>query len=374
MEAAFLVEIDCRHRSADLPDGSHFRNARDQIREPVLQHIVLPGAPLATPMTNYAGFCLILRLCAGRSAISDAMIDEATNALGRLKVGDQTLHGEVDRNAAAASAAERAFVLGPAAAASQQTPIFDLNTALMEAAKHPETQASMKDYWNHTLTVEAELKDFEARAKAEAAAAEARAKAEAAAAEARARAEVAGAEAKARIVAVMQEQKTKSCEENSKRLVISATSRAEVAEARCREAEAKRRVVELGPLAAKPQPTQQRPRMEVAPWQDINETHHLERPLRGQALADLKALPPHPDYNAYRAAGIPDNAVPRDAAQAKQWYDLACHQQAQLRPVCDAEARLRPRGSRDVYGEPVRPEFCVPPFREPAKPVLPSVD
>jgi hypothetical protein len=99
-------------------------------------------------------------------------------------------------------------------------------------------------------------------------------------------------------VAVTQEQKTKTCEENNKRQVISATSRAEVAgqravetEARCREAEAKRRIAELGPPVRR---VLQRPRVEVDRWQNINETHHLERPLRGQALVDLKALAPHP--------------------------------------------------------------------------------
>jgi hypothetical protein len=162
--AAFHAELI---ESGDKPrDPATCGGSRDQTRpDVVLVDVVLPGERQPTPMTNYAGFCLILRLCAGRSAISDAMIDEATNALGRLKVGDRTLHGEIDQNAAAASSEEKAFVLGPAAAAQQPTPIFDLNAALMEAAKHPETQALMNAYWNRTLAVEAELKDFEARAR-----------------------------------------------------------------------------------------------------------------------------------------------------------------------------------------------------------------
>jgi hypothetical protein len=255
LEAAFLAELKAVTLSCAEGNCGGIRDQiRDQIREPVLEHIVLPGARLATPMTNYAGFCLILRLCAGRSAISDAMIDEATNTLGRLKVGDQTLHGEIDQNAASASAAERAFVLGPAAAAQQPTPIFDLNAALMEAAKHPETQALMNAYWNRTLAVEAE-------------------------------AEAIAAEAKARIVAVTQEQKTKTCEENNKRQVISATSRADVAEARCREAEAKRRIAELGPPSqSRAERPMRRQRVEDLDQEQntINETQeqHLDRPLR----------------------------------------------------------------------------------------------
>ena len=79
---------------------------------PILENIAASGTTRPTPMTNYAGFCLILRLCAGRSTISDAMIDEATIMLGRVKVGDSRLHAEIEHNAAAASAEDRAFVLG----------------------------------------------------------------------------------------------------------------------------------------------------------------------------------------------------------------------------------------------------------------------
>ena len=43
----------------------------------------------------------------------------------------------------------------------------------------------------------------------------------------------------------------------------------------------------------------------------------LDRPLRGAALTALKALPADPEYNAYRAAGIPDNAVPRELAPTR---------------------------------------------------------
>jgi hypothetical protein len=107
LQAAFLAELNAVTLSCANCGG-----IRDQIRKPVLEHVVLPGASLATPMTNYTGFCLIIRLCAGRSAISDAVIDEATNALGRLKVGDQTLHREIDQNAASASSEARQFVLG----------------------------------------------------------------------------------------------------------------------------------------------------------------------------------------------------------------------------------------------------------------------
>ena len=97
----------------------------------VLEYVVLPGESCPTPMTNYTGFCLILRLCAGRSAISDAMIDEATATLGRVKVGDSRLHAEIDQNAAAASAEDRAFVLGPNVAASSSRQSLSTTTVVL---------------------------------------------------------------------------------------------------------------------------------------------------------------------------------------------------------------------------------------------------
>jgi hypothetical protein len=353
----------------------------DQIRNPVLEHLVLPGTSNSTPMTNYAGFCLIMRLCAGKSAITDAMLDEATNVLGRIKVGDQRLHNEIQRNAASSSSEEKAFVVGPAEALAQQkTPeVLDMNALLLEAAQRPEVQVLMDGYWKKAIdlqtevaTVEAKAKTTEAQAKIAAAEAEAKAKIAAAEAEAQASAAAAEAEAKAKIAAAEAEAqasaaaaKTKVCEETTKRQLLSASRKAEAAshranetEARCREAEAKRRLDELVPQRSAR-------RARVIGMNNDTHPHHLERPLRGAALAALKALPPDPEYNAYRAAGIPDNAVPRDDAQARAWYELACRQQIQMRPSEGPEARLalRERGSRDIYGEPMRPEFCYPPYR-----------
>jgi hypothetical protein len=341
----------------------------DQIRNPVLEHLVLPGTSNSTPMTNYAGFCLIMRLCAGKSAMSaitDAMLDEATNVLGRIKVGDQRLHDEIQRNAASSSSEEKAFVVGPAEALAQQkTPaVLDMNALLLEAARRPEVQMLMDGYWHKAIALQTEVATV-AQAKIAAAEAEAKAKIAAAEAEAKAKIAAAEAEAKASAAAADQETKTKVCEETTKRQLFSASRKAEAAshradetEARCREADAKRRLDELVP---------QRParRVRVIGMNNDTHPHHLERPLRGAALAALKALPPDPEYNAYRACGIPDNTVPRDDAQAKAWYELACRQQIQMRPSEGPEARmaLRERGSKDIYGEPVRPEFCFPPYR-----------
>jgi hypothetical protein len=220
----------------------------------------------------------------------------------------------------------------------------------------------MDGYWNKAIALQTEVATVEAKAKTT----EAQARAAAAEAEAQARAAAAEAEAKARAAAADQETKTKVCEENTKRQLLSASRKAEAAshradetEARCREAEAKRRLDELVPQRSAR-------RARVIDMNNDTHTHHLERPLRGAALAALKALPPNPEYNAYRAAGIPDNAVPRDDAQARAWYELACRQQIQMRPSEGPEARmaLRERGSRDIYGEPVRPEFCYPPYRD----------
>jgi hypothetical protein len=331
----------------------------DQIRNPVLEHLVLPGTSNSTPMTNYAGFCLIMRLCAGKSAITDAMLDEATNVLGRIKVGDQRLHNEIHRNAASSSSEEKAFVVGPAEALAQQkTPeVLDMNALLLEAAQRPEVQVLMDGYWKKAIDLQTEVATVEAKAKTT------EAQAKIAAAEAEAKAKIAAAEAEAQASAAAA--KTKVCEETTKRQLLSASRKAEAAshranetEARCREAEAKRRLDELVPQRSAR-------RARVIGMNNDTHPHHLERPLRGAALAALKALPPDPEYNAYRAAGIPDNAVPRDDAQARAWYELACRQQIQMRPSEGPEARLalRERGSRDIYGEPMRPEFCYPPYR-----------
>jgi hypothetical protein len=321
----------------------------DQIRNPVLEHLVLPGTSNSTPMTNYAGFCLIMRLCAGKSAITDAMLDEATNVLGRIKVGDQRLHDEIQRNAASSSSEEKAFVVGPSEALAQQkTPaVLDMNALLLEAARRPEVQVLMDGYWNKAIALQTEVATVEANAKT--------------------------TEAKARAAAVDQETKTKVCEETTKRQLLLASRKAEAAshradetEARCREAEAKRREAEAKRRLDELVPQRSARRARVIGMNTDTHSHHLERPLRGAALAALKALPPDPEYNAYRASGIPDNVVPRDDAQARAWYELACRQQIQMRPSEGPEARLalRERGSRDIYGEPVRPEFCCPPYRD----------
>jgi len=345
LKAAFEAEIES---GGSLRDFAADDGIDRGIQKPVLERLTLPGTRNPTPMTNYAGFCLILRLCAGKSAITNAMLDEATVLLGRVKVGDSRLHAELDRNAESSSTEERAFVMG--VPESQAQPRLDLDALLLQAASKPEAQALMDDYWacsfrtkKETLTIEAEATQTEVKAKAAVAEAEAR--------------------------AVQAAAKTKICEEACRRKSLtsgqrleSATHRAGEAEARCREAEAKRRLTELLPQSD----TRRRRIAAAEPSASDDRPLYLERPLRGASLQALKGLPPHPDYNAYRAAGIPDAAVPQDARQARAWYKAACRHQVLMRPATDAEARLslRERGARDVYGQPVRAEFCYPPMRE----------
>jgi hypothetical protein len=77
------------------------------------------GEKNATPMTTYQGFCYITRRCVGMSAVSDALGDEAVRCLSRYKVGDTSMHRELEENSRTVAPVEKAFVLGLAEAAAQ---------------------------------------------------------------------------------------------------------------------------------------------------------------------------------------------------------------------------------------------------------------
>jgi hypothetical protein len=70
------------------------------------------GESHATPMTTYEGFCYVTRRCVGKSKVSDAMADEALLCLSRYKVGDASMHKELEENSQRAAPEEKAFVLG----------------------------------------------------------------------------------------------------------------------------------------------------------------------------------------------------------------------------------------------------------------------
>ena len=375
LEEAFKIQMSLRSES-------DFSGPPSQSQCVVLKHIVLPRDRCQTPMTNYAGFCLILRLCAGRSAISDAMIDEATATLGRVKVGDSRLHVEIDQNAAAASAEDRAFVLGSAAEEEQATTSLsqigtNTSAVLLEAARQPDIQLLMNTYWRDTIALQTEVVKQRAESEITGIQVESHARI---------------AEAKEREAKAGHNMKTNICDETGKRQALTALHRAEVAghrsvemEANCRIAESKRRLAEIDPSFSSRgggEPSSRRPRRNIgtttttttlqtgAEQQSLQPPQSaapLARPLRGAALVALRALPPDPEYNAYRAAGIPDHAIPRDETQSQEWYGLAHRQQLLLRPTRDVESRasLLPRGSLDIYGQPVRPEFCCPALRTP---------
>ena len=92
------------------------------------EDVALAGEGVPTPLTKFAGFRRLLVLCIQRSAVAQAVADEALRTLGRVRVGDETLVEEVAANHAAmgasgeAGAAARAFVLGSPAAAEPEAP------------------------------------------------------------------------------------------------------------------------------------------------------------------------------------------------------------------------------------------------------------
>jgi hypothetical protein len=80
----------------------------------------LPGDFNSIPFTNFAGYRILTKLCLRKSKIAQTIFDEAQKALGRVAVGDQRLHAEIDANAAASSEPAREFVLGAGEAKRQR--------------------------------------------------------------------------------------------------------------------------------------------------------------------------------------------------------------------------------------------------------------
>jgi hypothetical protein len=94
------------------------------IQPDVLIWHIAEGESNLTPMTTHEGFCYITQRCVGRSAVSDAVAKEAILCLSRYKVGDVSMHRELEENASTASPLEKAFVLGVKGAqgAQQEVP------------------------------------------------------------------------------------------------------------------------------------------------------------------------------------------------------------------------------------------------------------
>ena len=85
-------------------------------------YLQVQGEIRTMPFTNFAGFRLLTRFCLKKSSISQALFDEAQVALGRVAVGDQRLHAEIDANAAASSEPAREFIVGHREAKRQPLP------------------------------------------------------------------------------------------------------------------------------------------------------------------------------------------------------------------------------------------------------------
>ena len=79
-----------------------------------------PGQSLPTPLTNFAGYRLLTKLCLHKSKIAQGMYDQALVLLGKFSVGDQRLHNVLDVNAASSSCEAKAFVLGASEAKMQR--------------------------------------------------------------------------------------------------------------------------------------------------------------------------------------------------------------------------------------------------------------
>lgn len=92
----------------------------------------LPGNSNMTPMTNFAGYRLINKLCLHKSKIAQDMHDKAMKILGHVAVGDQRLHDVIDANAASSSNEARAFVMGVNEARAQRRPRSSTTTASVD--------------------------------------------------------------------------------------------------------------------------------------------------------------------------------------------------------------------------------------------------
>ena len=128
-----------------------------------------------------------------------------------------------------------------------------------------------------------------------------------------------------------------------------ALDRADESEARERELSSRKRLAELSGDTSK------RARPAVAPPpavpHDTPEAH--------------QAPPGRAEFAAYRAAGIADDAVPKDQKQADAWYKRAFAIQLKNRPSSwnNNTTKLYDYNARDIYGERVAPELCAPPRR-----------
>lgn len=92
----------------------------------------LPGNSRMTPMTNFAGYRRLAKLCLHKSKIAQNAYDSAMKLQGHMLVGDQRLHDVIDANAASSSNEARAFVMGVSEARAQRRPRSSTTTASVD--------------------------------------------------------------------------------------------------------------------------------------------------------------------------------------------------------------------------------------------------
>ena len=210
-------------------------------------------------------------------------------------------------------------------------------TAIGEKAKTLQVQEQSR-----RATIEAEEE-----AKAKRIEADEEAKAKRFAVEEAAKSQVSKAEAQTLIV----EEKAKAAlikaEYAAKQATVSNTSKQETSKAKAAVAEANERESAARSRIAESYPSTKRQRTLPAPVSVPSD--------------------PNPDFVSYRAAGIRDDAIPKDAAQADLWYKKAMRIQIQNRPPDwnNNATKLYDFGARTIHGEAVPRDMCCPPRRSP---------
>jgi hypothetical protein len=356
-----LSQVNEGHRGAIKLDHCHaLDNVLDGALESASDLFIYhkpDGYKQPTPMTTYAGLCYITRRCVGRSKVSDELADQALKNLARFKAGDVRMHKELIENGQTAAPVEKAFVLGvneaiaqqkqleypvdvmTAASATGESPTFVMNAltpeerlqlvlakkqVIMNKFEIAKKNASAELIAAGTNQKEAEAKHLavERRAAFEKEADERRAELEKAADERRAKIEKEAEERRAAIHS--SEDRAEARDQNR---IRAQTTRETLVRSRAEELANIERCRSFCPdFDATSRKRKSEEERKILP----ETTRSIQKfPLRGRARKDLimSAIPMElmgdPDIVAYRAVGIPDDALPKDAAEAQQWRALA---------------------------------------------------
>jgi hypothetical protein len=367
-----------RHSRNSGSDGAH-GGALDHASTspPLLIYHKSDGRNMPTPMTTYEGLCYITMRCVGRSKVSDELADQALKSLARYKVGDARMHQELIENAQTAAPAEREFVLGvseaiaqnqqqleypidviTAAVATGESPTFVMNALtpdercqLVLAKKQiiiDKIETAKKNANAELIAAGANQKEAEAKqreAQSKHLAIERRASIEKEADERRAELGKEADERRAKLEKEAEERRA-TIHSNEDRAIARDQSR--IRAQTTRETLVKSKAEELASIdrcrafcpnfdvisrkrRAPPDDGEIRslPPVTTVAGSGNRCTSSSTIPLRGRARKELvlSSIPMElcgdPDIAAYRAVGIPDDALPKDATEAQRWRTLA---------------------------------------------------